>query len=463
MENDVMEPLEGSPVVEDLNREDFGEDFIWGVSSSAYQVEGGFSDDGKGPSIWDTFTSRRRVVAKNQHARVACDFYNRFREDLHLMRYLNIPNFRFSISWPRVMPTGRKPVNQAGMDYYDRLIDLSLELGIEPWVTLYHWDLPQELENKGGWTNREIINWFSDYVELCVHRFGDRVKHWMVLNEPMVFVGAGYFLGIHAPGRKGLKNFLPALHHAALCQAEGGRIIRSLDSDAEVGTTFSCSLIEPYRKTARDRMAARRVDALFNRLFIEPSLGMGYPTKELKILERLERYFVPGDEYRLVFDFDFVGIQNYTREIVRHSYLSPMLNARLVQAKKRKVPTTAMKWEIYPPSIYSMVSKFDRYPGVRKIYITENGAAFHDHLTNGKVYDNQRTEFLKNHLNQVLKAKQQNSKIKGYFVWTFLDNFEWAEGYHPRFGLVYTDFQSQKRIVKSSGYWYKKFLGQDSF
>src|SRR3954451_7741059 len=225
-------------------RKDFGEDFKWGVSTAAFQIEGAYNTDGKGPSIWDVFSSRRGKIYQNHHAKVSCDFYNRYLQDLILMRSLAIPNYRFSLSWSRLFPDGIGRYNCKGVEYYNHVIDCCLELGIQPWITLYHWDLPYALQKKGGWTNREIINWFSEYVSFCIERFGDRVKHWMVLNEPMVFTGAGYFLGIHAPGKKGLSNFLAAIHHAAMCQSEGARVARSIRNDLKIGTTFSCSHIE---------------------------------------------------------------------------------------------------------------------------------------------------------------------------------------------------------------------------
>lgn len=375
------------------------------------------------------------------------------------MSSLGIPNFRFSLSWSRIFPQGRGHINRDGVDFYNRVIDLCLELGIEPWVTLYHWDLPQALEQKGGWTNREIIHWFGDYVAFCIEEFGDRVKHWMVLNEPMAFTGAGYFLGVHAPGRKGLDNFLPAAHHAALCQAEGGRIIRQLSNDCKVGTTFSGAHIEPHTPNTDDVIAAGRMDALLNRLFIEPLLGLGYPMKELKALYRLEPYIKADDERRLQFDMDFVGLQSYTREIVRHSYFVPFLNAQIIKAEKRGVETTAMKWEVYPRSIYDLLQKYAAYKTLPPIIVTENGAAFPDTVVNSAVHDDRRTTYLQQHINEVYKAKQSGVNVTGYFVWTLTDNFEWAEGYKPRFGLVHVDFKTQRRIVKNSGRWYKAFLG----
>jgi len=374
------------------------------------------------------------------------------------MKFLNIPNFRFSLSWSRILPNGIGAVNQSGIDFYNRLIDKALELGIEPWVTLYHWDLPQELENKGGWTNRQVVNWFSEYVELCAKTFGDRVNHWMILNEPMVFTGAGYFLGVHAPGRKGLRNFIPAVHHAALCQSEGARVLKNIRPAAQVGTTFSCSHLEPNTNSEKDRLATKRVDALINRLFIEPALGLGYPISDLKLLDRIYNYFQPNDEQLLKYDFDFIGLQNYTREIVTHSYLVPLLNAKLIKADKRKVPLTLMNWEVYPDAMYQILKKYDAYPQIKKIIVTENGAAFHDTHFDGKIYDEMRTNYLKTHIREVLRAKKEGVKVDGYFVWTFIDNFEWAEGFYPRFGLIHNNFKTQERIIKQSGHWYKQFL-----
>jgi beta-glucosidase len=441
-----------------LNKQLFGNDFSWGVSTAAYQIEGAHNHDGKGPSIWDTFSNKKGTILGNQNGNEACNFYRLYENDLQLLRYLNIPNYRLSLSWSRILPNGIVDVNYKGLDFYDRLIDYSLELGINPWVTLYHWDLPHALELKGGWTNRDVINWFNEYTTLCVKKFGDRVKNWMVLNEPMVFTGAGYFLGVHAPGKRGLKNFIPAVHHAALCQAEGARVLKDYDPQLNVGTTFSCSHLEPATNSEKDARAMQKIDALLNRLFIEPSLGLMYPTEDLKLLERIYNYFKPNDEKLLQYDFDFVGIQNYTREIVSHSYFVPLVNAKIIKANKRNVPYTQMNWEVYPESIYHILKKYDNYPQIKKLIVTENGSAFPDKLIDGKVVDAERTHYLNSHIEQVLRAKNEGVKVDGYFVWTFTDNFEWAEGYVPRFGLVYVDFKTQQRIIKQSGYWYKQFL-----
>jgi len=445
-----------------LNKEQFGNDFKWGVSTAAFQIEGSHDADGKGPSIWDVFTAQKGKIKSGHHAKKACDFYASYHTDIELINRLNIPNFRFSISWSRLLPNGIGTVNQAGIDYYNNLIDHMLKCGIEPWVTIYHWDLPHALELKGGWTNRESINWFTEFTALCAKNFGDRVKNWMVMNEPSVFTGAGYFLGVHAPGKRGLSNFSKALHHVTMATAAGGRTLCEILPDANIGTTFSCTHIEPASDKKRDVAAAKRVDTLLNRTFIEPILGMGYPQDDLPVLNKLNRHILPGDLDNIAFDFDFIGLQCYTREVVRSSMLTPYIGARLVTAQKRKVPLiTEMKWEVYPPAIYHILKKFNKYDAIKKIIITENGAAFPDTLINGEVNDTQRTKYIQDHLGQVLKAKQEGAKVHGYFVWSLTDNFEWAEGYHARFGLIHVDFETQQRTIKQSGLWFRRFLSDE--
>jgi beta-glucosidase len=450
--------MEYTTIDTDFNRQLFGDDFIWGVSVAAPQIEGAIDVHGKGQSIWDVFSAKRGRIRNGDHHFTATDFYNRFQDDIALIKQLNIPNFRFSISWSRVLPNGTGEVNQAGIDYYNRVIDYCLQQGIEPWLTIYHWDLPHALEIKGGWTNREVIAWFTEFVELCARSFGDRVKNWMIMNEPSVFTGAGYFFGIHAPGRTGLRNFMPAVHHAVLSMGAGGRALRAILPDAHIGTTFSCSYIEPQTKNPKDIEAAKRIDTLLNRMYIEPVLGMGYPVNDLPILSKMSKYMLPGDEEAAKFDFDFIGIQLYTREIVKYSFFTPYLSAGLIKAKNRKVQFTEMGWEVYPPSIYEIIKKYNQYTGIKKLYITENGAAFPDVVKDGQVDDPKRVAYLQDYLKQVLKAKSEGYKIGGYFVWTLTDNFEWAEGYNPRFGLIHVDFKTQQRIIKSSGHWFGNFI-----
>lgn len=441
-----------------LSKDDFGDNFKWGVSTASYQIEGSKSADGKGPSIWDEFVKRRGKILDQSCGDIACDHYVRYKEDVDLINRLNIPNYRMSLSWSRIFPNGIGVINQKGIDFYERLIDYCLERDITPWITLYHWDLPQALQQKGGWTNRDILNWFEEYVALCSRLYGDRIKNWMVLNEPMVFTGAGYFLGYHAPGLKGLDNFLPAMHHAVLCQALGGKVVRAEVNRANIGTTFSCSHIDPITDSPNDVKTAVRFDALLNRLFIEPALGLGYPSKDLPIVNRVEKYLRDGDESEMSFEFDFIGIQNYTREVVKYKWYIPYLQGQIVEAKSRNVLSTTMGWEVHPESIYKLLHKFGQYEKVKEIMVTENGAAFPDHLENNRVMDVDRTKFLQQYIMQVLKARKEGVNVNGYFLWTLMDNFEWAEGFTQRFGIVHIDFESQQRTIKDSGQWYSSFL-----
>ena len=444
-----------------FSRADFGADFQWGAACAAYQVEGAWQQQGKGPSIWDEFTRRPGAIRRGEHGRVSTDFFHRYPHDLKLAQSLGLPNFRFSVAWARVLPEGTGAVNRRGLDFYDRLVDACLEHGLNPWLTVYHWDLPAALQQRGGWTNRSVVGWLADYAQVLARRLGDRVTHWMVLNEPMVFVGAGHLLGVHAPGRRSLSAFLAAAHHAALAQAEGGRALRAaLPAGGRVGTTFSCSHLTPARPGhGPSEAATRRADALLNRFFVEPALGLGYPTAELPTLGwLLRRYHRPGDEQRLRFDFDFWGIQNYTREVVRRAPWVPLLGAALVPARQRGVPVTEMGWEVYPESVYQMLRQFAAYPGAPALVVTESGAAFADQAQAGRVPDAARRAYLQAAIGQVLRARREGIDVTGYFTWSFTDNFEWAEGYRPRFGLVHVDYQTQERLVKDSGRWYGEFL-----
>jgi len=445
-----------------FSKADFGAEFLWGTATASYQVEGAVGQDGRGPSVWDTFSHTPGKIRNGDTGDVACDFYHRYASDLTFIRQMGMQVNRFSLAWPRIMPEGRGRVNPQGLDFYHRVIDRTLELGLQPWITLYHWDLPQALEDSGGWTNRDIVGWFGEYAAVCAKAFGDKVKHWMVLNEPFVFTTLGYMLGTHAPGRKGLGHYLPAIHHTALAQAEGGRILRSVP-EAQVGTTFSGSFVEPVNAWPWSRGAATRMDALVNRLFIEPALGLGYPWATLPFLKGIRRYMQPGDAEKLAFDFDFVGLQTYFRTIVRLSLLDFGVWAKEIPARQRgNGEPTAMGWEVYPPSLYRLLEQFAAYTGVKKIIVSENGAAFPDTLQDGRVHDPQRLNYIRDHLEQVLRAKRAGLPVEGYLVWSLLDNFEWAEGYHPRFGLVYVDYPTQKRILKDSGRWLGEFLTNGS-
>ena len=439
----------------EFTKRSFGDDFYWGVGTSAYQIEGAVDIEGKGESIWDRFTAHPGHIKDRSDGRIANDFYNRYDADLKLLKSLNFKNFRFSFSWSRILPDGTGRINEKGIDFYNRMIDTCLNLGIEPWAMLYHWDLPQMLDNRGGWMNRDIVEWFSEYSDLCSRRFGDRIRHWMVLNEPAGYTTLGYLAGVHAPNKTGIGKFLSTVHHTALCQAEGGRIIRSNVKNSHIGTTFSCSHIEPYKLSERYQRSAKRLDVVLNRLFIEPSLGMGYPYDDLPLLKKIEKHIQPGDMEKLRFDFDFIGLQNYFRVVTKPSLIPYIWANRVKPDDSREV--TEMGWEVAPEGMYHIIKQFAKYP-VKEIIITENGAAFPDRLENGRVHDPQRISFYKQYLQNILKAKNEGVNVKGYFAWTLIDNFEWAEGNRPRFGLVYNDFETQKRTVKDSGYWFRDFL-----
>jgi beta-glucosidase len=439
-----------------ITAKDFPKKFVWGVATSAYQTEGAFDKHGKKNSIWDTFTNDKKFTKGNGN--IATDFYSKYEEDILKIKELNLGAFRFSFSWSRIFPDGIGEPNKKGVKFYHKVIDCCLKNEIEPWVTLYHWDLPQVLEDEGGWTNREVLNWFTYFAEFCTKEYGTKVKKWMVLNEPMSFVGLGYFMGIHAPGRRGLGNFLPAAHHATLCQAIGGRIIRKNVDEAFVGTTFSCSVVKPKNFFRRHVGAAKRLDALLNRFFIEPALGLGYPTDEIPGLKRIEKYFELGDQDLMKFDFDFIGIQYYFRIVAQYSLFPPLLFANQIAAEKRNAKINNMGMEIYPKGLMNILEKYSAYQNVKQIYITESGQCFDEEILNGEIDDQNRIKYFKKTFKICKKAIKKGIKLKGYFIWTLVDNFEWADGINPRFGIIYNDFISQKRTLKKSAYWLKSFL-----
>ncbi|SFG94798.1 GH1 family beta-glucosidase [Pedobacter insulae] len=438
---------------------DFGNDFLWGIATAAAQIEGASNTYGKGASIWDTFSRRNGKIKKGHRPTIACDFYHQYKKDLALVKALGFKIFRFSISWARIFPYGSGYINQEGIKFYHQVIDECLTLGLIPYITLYHWDLPEALSKNGGWTSFSINRDFNQFVSTCAKAYGDKVKDWLVINEPFGFTSLGYMLGVHAPGETGLHHFFAAVQHTAIAQADGGRILRAEVSEANIGTTFSCAQILPYSTAEADSLAVKRIDCLMNRLFIEPVMGMGFPDAGWDVLEKFKishstwRY-----QERMSFDFDFIGLQNYFPLVIKFNAFVPVIQAWEVKAKKRNKPHTAMGWEINDESFYHIIKQFAAYPKVKRIMITENGAAFQDRLLNGRIDDKERIAYFKSHLQALLKAKNEGIDIVGYLVWTLMDNFEWAEGYQARFGLVYTNFNTQQRIIKDSGYWWKSFL-----
>jgi beta-glucosidase len=442
-----------------ISSEEFGDGFLWGVAMAAAQNEGAHNSYGKGLSIWDEYAGKRGKIKHGHKHFTSSDFYHRYKIDLLLAKALGFKVLRFSISWPRILPEGTGKINKEGVLFYHRVIDECLSLGIIPFITLYHWDLPAALEKEGGWTSHLMLRWFTRYVTVCAEEFGDKVKNWIILNEPFGFTSLGYMLGRHAPGKRGLNNFFPAIHNAALAQAEGGRIIRKLVPQAYIGTSFSCSQIIPNSDRNEDILAAERVDILFNRLFIEPTFGDGYPKEDFIFLDKLEMHSRAW-KYRekLQFDFDFIGLQNYFPIVVKYNALMPMIKASQVKASRRNVPFTDMGWEISPKSFYEIIKQFWKYEKVKEIIITENGAYFKDKIINGELNDDNRTKYFQQHLNALLQAQKEGVNIKGYFAWTLTDNFEWSEGYQARFGLIHVDFKTQLRTIKNSGYWFRNFL-----
>lgn len=436
---------------------------IWGVSSSAPQSESAASEDGKGLSIWDEFIKgkkgvlRSRSVVRDPHRfSDSADFYYRYEEDIALLAKIGFRHFRFSISWPRVMPDGVL-VNPAGLDFYKRVVDTCLDYGITPWVTLYHWDLPAALQKKGGWTSREIMQHFERYALTCVKALPE-VKNWIVLNEPSVFLGAGYLFGIHAPGKRSFSAFTAAAHHAMLTIGHAARVIKDVNPDLQVGSTFSFTHIDPYDESEQEQKVAELADTLINKLFFEPVIGLGYPEKMPARLRKINNNMRKGDEQLLHAPLDFIGIQTYTREVFRRDRMNLLLGIRRVLPYERSIDLTAMNWEIYPECLYHTIMKVHRYGTGIPLYVTENGVALDEKPVFGRIHDSGRIRYYQTHINEALRAKAEGAQLEGYFAWSLTDNFEWAEGCKPRFGLIYVDYDTKERILKDSAHWFKGFL-----
>ncbi|TPN85894.1 glycoside hydrolase family 1 protein [Aquimarina algicola] len=428
------------------------DDLIWGVTIAAAQTEGAYDKDGRGPSIWDTFTQKKFRIKDGSNAKVATDFYHRYKEDIDFTVAIGLKIFRFSISWSRILPEGTGKVNQKGIDFYNKVIEYCLEVGVEPWITTYHWDLPQILQDQGGWTNRKIIDWYVEYVTILRDNFADRVKYWILINEGIVCMGGGYFLGVHAPGKRGIRNFLASTHHLLLSQAKGFKILKEKQG-LKVGTAISCTKIDPYQDTIRDQKAAKRLDTLMNRLFIEPHLGLGYPDDDLPILKRMAKYYKIGDLEALRTDFDFWGIQTYAREVVRSAWYVPYLGAMRVKPKKRGVATSIMGWETYPKGISDFLERFAKYDSQKPLWLSECGMAL------AKDEDEQhRIEYYQKVIEEMKAIIHKGVNLKGVLLWTLVDNFEWAEGYLPKFGIIALDRKTLKRTMKPSAIWLQKYL-----
>jgi beta-glucosidase len=434
---------------------DFPSDFIWGAAASAYQIEGAAHEDGRGESIWDRFSATPGKVRAGDTGEIACDFYHRYPEDIALMRELGLDAFRFSIAWPRIVPSATGPVNEAGLDFYDRLVDALLEADIRPYVNLFHWDLPQKLEDAGGWPERATAEAFASYAAVVAQRLGDRVKDWITHNEPFCTSWLGYGMGAHAPGRKSVRDALAASHHALLAHGWAVEAIRRASPDAEVGIVVDPWPIHPASDDPADVAAAWAEDGVRNRWFFDPLLRGAYPED---VLERFEAEAPPirdGDLETISVPLDFLGVNNYSRRIVRAG-----LNGTAIDVPAPGGELTDMGWEVYPDALHESLVRMHREYGVESIYITENGAAFADVRSHdGRIHDVERIAFLDGYLDAIERARAEGVPVRGYFVWSLLDNFEWSLGYSKRFGLVYVDYPTLERVPKDSFYWYRDLIG----
>ncbi|MFM7542943.1 MAG: GH1 family beta-glucosidase [Actinomycetales bacterium] len=430
-------------------------DFVYGVATSSYQIEGAAFEDGRGLSIWDTFSRTPGKVANGDTGDVACDHYHRYKEDLDLMKWLGVSAYRFSVAWPRVIPNGVGKVNQLGIDFYDRLIDGALERGIEPWLTIYHWDLPQALQDRGGWANREITEWFSEYTGLLADRFGDRVKRWMTLNEPLCSAWIGHLYGEMAPGIRNLKTALDASHHLLLSHGRAVDVIRSSVRDAKVGIVINVTPAVPATESDEDKRAADLADGFDNRWFLNPVFGKSYPEDVLQALGDSPA-IEAGDMKEIAKDLDFLGVNFYFRQTVKHDPTGKPLPIKNV--RRENVKRTFMDWEVHAPALAEYLIRIHRLYAPKEMYVTENGSAWDDRLVNGKIEDDERISYFKEHLAAIESAREAGAPIHGYFAWSLLDNFEWAYGYEKRFGLIYVDYKTQERIPKKSAHYYRQLL-----
>ena len=445
----------------------FPKNFFWGTATAAYQIEGAWKEAGKGESIWDRFAHIPGKIKNGDTGNLACDSYNRWREDIALMQGMNLNSYRFSISWPRIQPVGSGVANSKGIDYYSRIVDALLEARIRPLVTLYHWDLPQALEDAGGWPNRDTASRFADYVELMARALGDRVSDWVLFNEPTAFTDLGYLEGSHAPGRTSLFDFLRASHTVNLAQGAGFRALKAARPTARVGTAFSMSACEPASNSEADNLAAERAHAMTNLWFLEPALKGRYP-EALAFLPETAMRIKSGDLEKMRAPLDFIGINLYYRTIAsapsaldRLSHTQEWLfPVKLAGAEQG--PKTDNGWEVWPQALYDVVMRISRDYNRPQIEITESGCAYNDAPgASGIIRDTRRIAYHHQYLQALAHAMTDGADVRGYHAWTLLDNFEWTEGFSQRFGLAYVDFKTQQRTIKESGHWYAKVAAEN--
>ncbi len=444
-----------------LSRAAFPANFVWGSATASYQIEGAVREDGRGPSIWDTYSHTPGKTSEGDTGDIACDHYHLYKQDVALMREIGLDSYRFSIAWPRIIPTGRGVVNQKGLDFYDRLVDELLKNDIQPYATLYHWDLPQTLQDAGGWTNRVTAEAFAEYADVVSRRLGDRVKGWITLNEPWCSAALGHMMGMHAPGSRSVHDGVRAGHHLLLGHGLALPTLRRNNSrpDAEFGITLSLNYFEPGDDTAEAQEATIMADAFSNRWFLDPLFKGVYPD----VLDSMFNPHLPiqsGDMEIISGALDFLGVNYYFRSMPLAVEDANTFTLKTRQPKESQY--THMGWEVYPEGLHKLLVRLHQDYAPAKQYITENGSAFIDTLIEDQsgpvVHDPDRLNYLRNHFEAARLAIRDGVPLAGYFVWSLMDNFEWAYGYSRRFGLTYTDYPTQRRILKDSGKWYQQFL-----
>ena len=430
------------------------EEFYWGASTAAYQIEGSPLADGAGRCVWHEFSHTPNTVENGDNGDVACDHYHRRDEDVALMRELGLGAYRFSIRWPRILPDGTSGVNLQGLNFYDRLIDQLLAAGIEPFVTLHHWDLPAALQRRGGWSNPDVSEWFAHYVSVVAGRLGDRVRHWITLNEPFVVAEQGHLVGAHAPGIRNIYATGHAIHNQLRAHAAAWRVLKSSFPQSQVGIALHNAAVYPATGALADVEATERANAWHNYpLFLEPLVNGRYPAS---LEDRLAPYLpkdYENDMEGLRIEPDFAGMNYYAGYLVRND---PSTWLGFQSVDEPAAPRTAMDWIIRPDGLRDILVEADRRYKLKSLYVTESGAAFDDLVVAGEVDDVERLVYLKEHIAATLAARDEGVPVRGYFVWSLFDNFEWARGYAMRFGIVHIDFATQERLVKSSGRWYSE-------
>ena len=436
----------------------FPEHFLFGTATASYQVEGAWKADGKGESIWDHFAHTQGKIKGGDTGDVACDTYHRYKEDVAIMKQLNQKSCRFSVAWTRIQPTGTGAVNQKGLDFYSRFVDELLAAGIRPMCTAFHWDLPQALEDQGGWPERDLYKKFADYAAILAKSLGDRVQTWAIFNEPYIFTMLGYGTGIHAPGKKDMNLFLKAAHTVNLAQGEAFRAMKAASPRAKVGSAFSMSPGAPATDSAADKAAAERYHAINNIFFLETALNGKYPDPFEGNKAPFETMGLrPGDGKIMQAPLDWIGINYYNRHIISDAAKGGEPLIRFTEYMPAVGPITYNGWEVWPRGLYDIVTQISKEYNRPIIEITENGCAYSDGPlpeNQNKVPDARRIEFFKGHLAELAHAIKDGADVRGYHAWSLLDNFEWAEGYSQRFGMTYVDFRDLRRTVKDSGHWY---------